>query len=230
MPLQLEPSMKGKGHVDIRGKLMVQIAKKKLQRTRKAILLNLLKSKSRAGSQNDLFKLAVDAMFAQAKNRSSKECEIGEYDQMSARLGIKKFGEEAVVALIKEYMQLDKGAFPGKPVIEPVAYEDLTEDERREALESINLIKKKRSGVIKGRTCADGSRQHRYLKPDESVASPTAGLESILSTAVTDVYEGRDVAIFDIPGAYLHAIIPNEKRVVMVLRGDFCRYYVQSLP
>ena len=58
---------------------------------------------------------------------------------------------------------------------------------------------------MNGRTCADGSSQRQYLKQDESVASPTASLESIITTLLIDAHEGRDVAIFDVPGAYLHA-------------------------
>ena len=180
-------------------------------------MLALIKSKRRSAPDNDLFQVALKVMFAQSKKPKSQERNVGEFNQMSARMGIKRFGEEAIAALIKEYTQLDQGAFPGKPVVEPIDYDDLTEEERREALESVNLIKKKRSGVMKGRTCADGSRQRRYLKPDESVASPTLATESLMCSSVIDAYERRDVAFFDIPGAYLHALMPNDKkRVVMV--------------
>ena len=36
-----------------------------------------------------------------------------------------------------------------------------------------------------------------------------------------DIYEGRDVAVFDVPGAYLHVLMSEDKEVVMVLRGHF---------
>ena len=36
-----------------------------------------------------------------------------------------------------------------------------------------------------------------------------------------NVLEGRDVAIFDIPGAYLHAEMPKDKIVLMKFRGQF---------
>ena len=48
--------------------------------------------------------------------------------------------------MIKEYVQLDEGAFPGKPVIQPVNQNDITKEEHMQALESVNLIKKKRCG------------------------------------------------------------------------------------
>ena len=58
---------------------------------------------------------------------------------------------------------------------------------------------------MKGRTCANGSRQRQYLKEDESVASPTAALESLFGTLLVDAYEGRDVGIYGVLGAYLQA-------------------------
>ena len=38
-----------------------------------------------------------------------------------------------------------------------------------------------------------------------------------------DAYEGRDVAILDVPGAYLHANMPQTegKTVLLKLKGDF---------
>ena len=60
--------------------------------------------------------------------------------------------------------------------------------------------------------------------------SPTAALESIISTAVIDVCERRDVAIFHIPGVYLHINMPEDKRVVMVLRGEFVDIMVKACP
>ena len=95
---------------------------------------------------------------------------------MSAAKGFKTYGESAVAAVIKEFTQLTKGAVPGKSVLGPVDASTLTFDEKRKAMPTINLIKEKWNGVIKGRTCADGSGQCKYLKQDESVASPTASL------------------------------------------------------
>ena len=75
--------------------------------------------------------------------------------------------------------------------------------------------------MIKGRTCADGSKQHQYLKENESIASPTASLEGIFTTLVIDAYKEREVATFDIPGEYLHAEMPKDKKVILKLRGIF---------
>ena len=81
--------------------------------------------------------------------------------------------------------------------------EKLTKEERREALRTIMFLKHKRDGSLRGRTCADGSTQRgKYEKED--AASPTVALESVMLTAVIEAYENRDVAVVDIPSAYLH--------------------------
>ena len=62
--------------------------------------------------------------------------------------------------------------------------------------------KKKRNGIIKGSECADG-RPHRAYKLKEETSSPTAYVESIFIKSVVKVYEHQDIAVVDIPGAFL---------------------------
>ena len=107
-------------------------------------------------------------------------------------------------------------------MIEPIAMEDLTPEELCAAMEAVSLIKEKRSGVVKGRTCANGSKQKRYLRPDDNIALPTASTEAIIATFMIDAHERRNVGVVDIPGAYLHAEMEHEDgRVVMVFRNEF---------
>ena len=77
--------------------------------------------------------------------------------------------------------------------------------------------------MIKGRTCADGSGQRKYLKQDESVASPTASLESLFVSLMIDDYESRDIGTYDVHGEYLQARLApeeNDERVLLKLRGN----------
>ena len=85
----------------------------------------------------------------------------------------------------------------------------------------MKLNKQKIYGTIKGRTCADGSNQKRYLGNDESVALPAVSLESLFKTLVIDEYKERDISTFDIPGAYLHTNITADKNITLKLRGTF---------
>ena len=146
------------------------------------------------------------------------------FTQMSANVGFKKYGQPAVAAIIKEFTQLNEGAVPGKPVVRPIDAATLSPIEKKKALPAVNLIKEKFNGELKGRTCADGSKQRKYLRQDESVASPTAALESLIVTLLIDTYEGRDVGTYDVPGAFLQAKLgprPNNERVLMRLVGNF---------
>ena len=107
---------------------------------------------------------------------------------MSASKGIEKYGELAVAAMVKEFKQLVDGAFPGKPVVSAIEHSELSAEDKKKALDAVNLIKVKRSGTVKGRTCANGSKEKFYLTEDESIASPKASIKAIISTLLIDVY------------------------------------------
>ena len=85
------------------------------------------------------------------------------FTQISAHKGIKLFGELAVSAMFKELKQLNDGVVPGKTFIEPIYFDDLIDKDKKESLEAVNLIAQKRCSKIKGQTCANGSRQRKYV-------------------------------------------------------------------
>ena len=51
-----------------------------------------------------------------------------------------------------------------KPAVVPLNPDELTDSERRQAIEAVNLIKGEINGITKGRTYANGSKQKVYLK------------------------------------------------------------------
>ena len=132
--------------------------------------------------------------------------------QMTASAGIKKHGQAAVDALMQEFLQLEK-----KDVFEVVDASTLDGSQKRAALRAINLIKEKRSGKIKGRTCADGSSQ-RVLYTKEETTSPTISSDALMLTLLVDAKERRDVATADVEGAYLNAKMDDF--VLMRFSGD----------
>ena len=89
------------------------------------------------------------------------------------------------------------------------------------------FLKEKRDGSIKGRTCADGRKQ-RENSNKEDATSPTVALESVMITSVIDAYERRDVAVADIPGAFLTADMDEVVR--MCLRGRLAELMVKAAP
>ena len=48
-------------------------------------------------------------------------------------------------------------------------------------------------------------------------------MEALIATLVIGAKEKRDVTIFDVPGAYLHADMPKEKFVLLKLEDEFVR-------
>ena len=148
---------------------------------------------------------------------------------MNANQGIERYGDRAIAALIKECVQLDKGAFPGKPVVEPVFADGLTHDEKAQAMSAVAIIKEKRCGKVKGRICVNGSKQKRYLQSEDTISSPTVSNEGIMGSFVIDAYERRPIAVVDVPGAYLHASIKHDKRrVLMKLQGRFVDFMCKA--
>ena len=64
--------------------------------------------------------------------------------QVSAKEGIRRWGGEAIAAIMKELKQLQDGAMPGRPVIEAVNFSDLTEEDKRtQTLEAVTVVKQK---------------------------------------------------------------------------------------
>jgi hypothetical protein len=58
--------------------------------------------------------------------------------------------------------------------------------------------------------------------------SPTVALESVLITATIYAFEERDVAIVDVPGAFLSTDMDDE--VIMTIRGRLAELMVKAAP
>ena len=119
--------------------------------------------------------------------------------QMSAQKGIKMFGEKALEAMIIEYEQ-----FENLSVFTPIDPNKLTWEEKKQALNAIDLIKLKRSGKVKGRTVADGRKQ-RSIYSKEEVSSPALSQDGFFASLAIDALERRFIATSDVAGAFLKA-------------------------
>ena len=114
-------------------------------------------------------------------------------------------------------MLADFGQLNDQKIFDPKFEHELTGKQKRAALNLITLVKEKRCGKFKGRACADGRKQRRYIRKDD-VASPTIQLESLLLSLMIDAFEKRDVATADVVGAYL--IANMDDFVLVKLTGD----------
>jgi hypothetical protein len=132
--------------------------------------------------------------------------------QMTATAGIKKHGQRAIDALLKEFSQLDD-----KSVFAAVDAGTLATKQKKGALRAINLIKEKLDGALKGRSCADG-RPQRALYTKEQAASPTVSTDALMISLMIDAKERRDVATADVVGAYL--LVDMDEYVLLKLTGN----------
>jgi hypothetical protein len=142
--------------------------------------------------------------------------------QYSLKKGLRKFQKVGEAAVSKELRQLHM-----RDTFTPQKVEDLSEIQKRGALESLMFLKEKRDGSIKGRACADGRKQRETATPGDAT-SPTVSLEAVLITAAIEAHEERDVAIVDVPGAFLSADMDEE--VIMTIRGRLAELMVKAAP
>ena len=150
----------------------------------------------------DLFRKMVGIIMTQMSK-------LDKHAQVSVNEGVKRYGEKAIAAILKEFTQLND-----KQVFKPCNPNRLSAATKRKALNLITMIKQKRDGKIKGRACADGRKQRRYITK-EQVSSPTVQLESLMLSLLIDAHENRDVATADVVGAYLLAIM-NDYIIVKI--------------
>ena len=123
--------------------------------------------------------------------------------QYSLHRGIKMFGDKGRQATYAEVKQMhDRKCF------KPIHPRDIPREQRRGIMETVTFLVEKRDGRIKARLCANGSNQRTYI-PKEDAASPTAKTESVFITGVIEAMEEREVAIIDIPNAFIQTL--NEK-------------------
>ena len=94
---------------------------------------------------------------------------------------------------------------------------------------ALMFIVEKRNGDIKARKCDVGSKQRTfpgYVKSEW--ASPTVSTDGVIITSVIEAYKGCDVAVVDLPNAFLNAI--NSEQTLMLLKGKLAELMVQIDP
>ena len=105
--------------------------------------------------------------------------------------------------------------------------EKITEKQKHESLTQIIFLKENRDRSIKGHGVADGRKQQEKIEPKDATY-PTVSTEAVMLTATINALEERDVAVVDMPGAYLSADMDNE--VHTVFRGTLAEMMVADDP
>jgi hypothetical protein len=102
-----------------------------------------------------------------------------------------------------------------RKTFKPKHWRELSKSERHTVMESHMFLKLKRDGKIKGRTIAGGNKQCDYISKEDA-SSPTVATESVLILCIIDAEEHRDVAIVDIPNAFVQTRVENEKDMAFI--------------
>lgn len=145
--------------------------------------------------------------------------------QLSLKAGLKTWGDKALSAVKSEMKQLHF-----RETFLPKHWKELTHMQRQTVLESHMFLKEKRCGTIKGRTVAGGNKQRSYIQKEDA-SSPTVSTESVLLTAIIDAEEGRDVAVIDIPNAFIQTRIEDEDDMAIIkLRGVLVDILLEIAP
>ena len=77
---------------------------------------------------------------------------------------------------------------------------------------------------------AGGNTQREYLTKEDA-SSPTVSTQAVLLTSIVDAHERQDVAVIDIPNAFIQTRVDNPKdRVIIRMRGVVVDWLVKAAP
>ena len=145
--------------------------------------------------------------------------------ELSMKARLKRWGNRGKQAVSKELSQLHM-----RDTFRPINSKTLSKTEYDKVLELHLFLKQTRDQPIKRRMVTCGNKQRGHIDKTDAT-SPTAALESVLLTSTIDAKEGRDVAIIDIPNAFVTTRIENKKDIVIVrLRGKLAKLMVATAP
>jgi uncharacterized protein with PIN domain len=94
-----------------------------------------------------------------------------------------------------------------RAVFKPIDVTKLSPEERRKTMRSLIFLREKRLDN-QGANLRRRSKQRSWMEREET-SCPTAQVESILSTAVIEAKEGRNVMTADIPNAFVQTSVPK---------------------
>ena len=129
--------------------------------------------------------------------------------RMALKRGLKTFGVRGEEAVANELLQIYM-----RDTFTPKKMEDLSNLEHKKALESLLFLEEKQSGKLKGWMCAYGRKQHEVITKKDAT-SPMVSTDYVLINAVIDAHEHMDVAVIDLPGAYLNVDMDDIVCMVM---------------
>ena len=145
--------------------------------------------------------------------------------QVLLKATLKKWGREAEESVGKEMKQLHwRNSF------KPMHWQSLTADQWKQVLESHIFVERKQDGVLKAQQVTGGNKQWGYIMKEDA-SSPTVSSEAVMLTCIVDANENREVAIVDIPNAFVQTVVKDEKdRAFIHIRGPLVNILLSIAP
>jgi hypothetical protein len=92
------------------------------------------------------------------------------------------------------------------------------------------FIGQKQTRETKARIVAGGNTQRGHVTKEES-SSPTVSTKAVLLTSIVDAHKGRDVAVIDIPNAFIQTRVDDAKdHVIICITGVIVVWLVKVAP
>ena len=120
------------------------------------------------------------------------------------------FCQSGVSAIKKEVRQLVI-----MDALDPDEPKELRREYCRAKMAYLMFLKEKQGGTIKAQSCCDGIVQRNYMKKDET-SSPTAMQKILMVNCIINAMEGCNVAVANIPGAFLQMDMVHVNRIVRI--------------
>jgi hypothetical protein len=97
----------------------------------------------------------------------------------------------------------------------PMHWHELTSAQKEQILESHIFVEEKRDGKIKARKVVGSNKQRDYITK-EDVSFSTVSARAVMLTCVIDAVEGRDVAVINVPNAFVQTVVEDEEHRVII--------------
>ena len=139
--------------------------------------------------------------------------------KISVNEGVKKFGFDAILAVVKEIKQMVDGE-----VFDGVVASTLTAEKWKTVISSMIFLKEKYSAEgtfqkLKARLVAGGHQQDKQVYGEHS--APTVATQTVFMVAAIAAVEGRAVAAVDVPGAFLKASVSEDEPPILMKLDRF---------
>jgi hypothetical protein len=111
----------------------------------------------------------------------------------------------------------------------PKHWNELSKTQHQMVLESHMFLKEKQDGSLKGRTMAGRNKQWDYISKEDA-SLPTVSTEAILLLCIIDAEEERDVAVIDIPNAFIQTWVEDKEDIVIIkIHGVLVNILIQII-